>query len=124
VWCDDQIGSRAEALRRCAADGWLVLGVAWRPDIAENRSTVEQVDEAFAQLRERLGVAIDIAYCPHGAGPPVCWCRKPLPGLLVAFIRKHRLDPRQCIYIGGGAQDPGFARRVGMEYRSAADFFG
>jgi histidinol phosphatase-like enzyme len=81
---------------------------------------VEEVDASYARLRERLGVAIDVAYCAHGGGPPICWCRKPLPGLLVAFIRKGRLDPRQCIYVG--AQDPGFARRVRMEYRTAAEF--
>jgi len=124
VWCDEAIESRAEALRRCAADGWRVLGVAWRPQIAEGRATVPRVDAEVARLRERLGVAIDVAYCSHGGGPPVCWCRKPLPGLLVAFIRKYRLDPRSCVYVGGGAQDPGFARRVGMEYRSASNFFG
>jgi histidinol phosphatase-like enzyme len=101
-----------------------VLGVAWRPEIAETRRTVAEVESAFAQMRERLGVAIDVAYCPHGAGPPVCWCRKPLPGLLVAFIRKYRLDPRLCVYVGGGAQDPGFARRVGIPYRHASEFFG
>jgi hypothetical protein len=124
VWCDDAIESRAAPLRRYADDGWLVLGVAWRPDIAEKRCTREDVDASVDRLRERLGIALDVAYCPHGGGPPVCWCRKPLPGLLVVFIHKYRLDPRRCIYIGGGAQDPGYARRVGMDFRSASDFFG
>jgi histidinol phosphatase-like enzyme len=75
-------------------------------------------------MRELLGVPIDVQYCPHGGGPPVCWCRKPLPGLAVAFIRNYQLDPSQCIYVGAGAQDPGFARRLGFQYRDATDFFG
>ena len=57
----------------------------------------------FARLNERLGFAIDVDYCPHGAGPPRCWCRKPLPGLGVLLIHRHRLDPAQCIYVGAGA---------------------
>ena len=73
---------------------------------------------------DRLGVAIDVRYCPHGAGPPVCWCRKPLPGLALAFIMQYRLDPSRCIYVGAGPQDPGFARRIGFQFRAAKEFFG
>jgi histidinol phosphatase-like enzyme len=61
-----------------------------------------------------------IAWCPHAAGPPRCWCRKPLPGLGVAFVQRYKLDPAQCLYLGGGAQDPGFARKLGFTYRAAA----
>jgi histidinol phosphatase-like enzyme len=75
-------------------------------------------------MREQLGVSIEILYCPHGAGPPICWCRKPLPGLGVVLIQRHRLDPSQCIYVASGPQDPGFARRLGFQYRAAEDFFG
>ena len=74
-------------------------------------------------MREQLGIEIDVEYCPHAAGPPVCWCRKPLPGIGVLFIQRHRLDPRRCIYVGGGPQDAGFARRLGFIYQDAADFF-
>jgi aryl-alcohol dehydrogenase-like predicted oxidoreductase len=125
VWCDDleSLPGGAATLRRYAESGWQVLGIAWRPEISEQRLTSEQVDAEFARLRERLGVPIDIQYCPHGGGPPICWCRKPLPGLGVAFIRKYRLDPSQCIYVGDGSQDPGFARRLGFQYRDAAEFF-
>jgi aryl-alcohol dehydrogenase-like predicted oxidoreductase len=116
VWCDDleSIARLAATLRGYAASGWRVLGIAWRPDIAS-----EQADAEFTRIREALGVPIDIQYCPHGAGPPVCWCRKPLPGLGVAFIRTYRLDPAQCIYVGRGPQDPGFARRLGFQFRDA-----
>jgi histidinol phosphatase-like enzyme len=62
-------------------------------------------------------------YCPHGAGPPVCWCRKPLPGLAVLAIGRHRLDPRRCLFVGDGPQDRGFARRLGFDHRTAAEFF-
>jgi histidinol phosphatase-like enzyme len=100
------------------------LGLAWCPQIEDKTMTVEDVETGFAQMQERLGVSIDVLYCPHAAGPPKCWCRKPLPGLGVVLIQRYRLDPSQCIYVGSGPQDPGFARRLGFQYRDAGEFFG
>jgi len=114
---------RADVLRRCAEEGWTLLGVAWRPEIAGGAITARDADACFARMQDLLGVAIDVRYCPHGAGPPACWCRKPLPGLGVELIRRYRLDASRSLYVGSGAQDPGFARRLGFEYRDAADFF-
>jgi predicted kinase len=37
------------------------------------------------------GLEAEIAVCSHPAGPAVCWCRPPLPGLLLEFARRHRL---------------------------------
>ena len=137
VWCDgvlgrgrtfssndlDVLAERGEVLRRYAREGWRVLGLGWRPGIAEEVVSVEQVEAGYARMQELLGVAMDVLYCPHGAGPPICWCRKPLPGLGVVFIQRYRLDPSRCIYVGNGPQDPGFARRLGFQYREAVDFF-
>jgi aryl-alcohol dehydrogenase-like predicted oxidoreductase/histidinol phosphatase-like enzyme len=114
---------RGEVLRRHEAAGWRILGLSWQPEIADGTMASVQADEALARMQELLGVSIEVAYCPHGAGPPACWCRKPLPGLGVVFIERHKLDASQCVYVGAGPQDPGFARRLGFQYRDAADFF-
>ena len=143
VWCDDVLirsksggrspssaedadvlVERAAILRRYSKDGWRLLGLAWRPEIADQTLTIDQVQAGFARMQELLGVSMEILYCPHGAGPPICWCRKPLPGLGVVFIHRHRLDPPQCIYVGAGSQDPGFARRLGFQYCDVRGFFG
>jgi len=137
VWCDGVLthdrsvasgqvtvfDERAAVLRRYANEGWRLLGVGWQPEVEEQAASVEQVDAGYARMQELLGVPIEVLYCPHGGGPPVCWCRKPLPGLGVVFVERYRLDPRQCIYVGNGPQDPGFARRLGFEYRDAGEFF-
>jgi aryl-alcohol dehydrogenase-like predicted oxidoreductase len=122
LWCDALAG-RGAALRRYRDDGWVLLGLAWRPQIEEGTRTRDEVDADFSDMQEQLGVSIDVLYCPHAAGPPKCWCRKPLPGLGVVFIQRHRLDPSRCIYVGTGPQDPGFARRLGFQYRDAETFF-
>ena len=142
VWCDgmlfrsrsglraprtvddaEVIVERASVLRAYEAEGWKILGFSWLPEITDGAMTRADASALAAHVRDRLGVAIEIDYCAHAAGPPACWCRKPLPGLAVQAIHRHRLDPSRCIYVGSGAQDPGFARRLGFEYREAAEFF-
>jgi aryl-alcohol dehydrogenase-like predicted oxidoreductase/predicted kinase len=118
VWTD-----RAAVLRRYQADGWRVLGLSWQPEIAEGVQTLDGARAVFGRMNELLGVDVDVELCPHPAGPPTCWCRKPLPGLGVLFIHRHRLDPRQCTYVGAGPQDPGFARRLGFSFCEAEEFF-
>ena len=117
------VAKRQEVIRRCHTEGWRLLGLSWQPEIAEGTRTREQADGAIARLQTLLGLPFEIEYCPHGGGPAMCWCRKPLPGLGVVFIQRHRLDPSKCIYVGVGPQDPAFARRLGFQYRDAADFF-
>jgi histidinol phosphatase-like enzyme len=77
----------------------------------------------LSRTREQLGVTIEFEYCPHAAGPPRCWCRKPLPGLGVFLIHRPQLDPAACIYVGDGSQDARYAERLGFLYRAAREFF-
>jgi aryl-alcohol dehydrogenase-like predicted oxidoreductase/histidinol phosphatase-like enzyme/predicted kinase len=116
-------GERAHVLRRYADEGWRLLGLAWRPEVSERNRSAADVDAEFTRMQELLGVPIEVEYCPHGAGAPTCWCRKPLPGLGVVFIQRYCLDVSHCVYVGSGPQDPLFARRLGFQYFEAADFF-
>ena len=115
--------SRSATLRQYAEQGFRLLGLSWQPEIAEQKRTKAEVDAVFARMNELLGLAIEVEYCPHAAGPPQCWCRKPLPGLGVLLTHRHHLDPAACIYVGDGSQDAGYADRLGFRYRSAGDFF-
>ena len=142
VWCDgilmrsrsgartpvsaddvEVVEGRGAVLRRHRDEGWLIVGMSWQPEIADGARTPEEAEAVLARMRARLDVDMDTMYCPHAAGPPVCWCRKPLPGLAVLAIERHRLDPGRCLFVGDGPQDPGFARRLGFTYRTASEFF-
>jgi hypothetical protein len=65
---------------------------------------VAQCDSSAPQLvfDWRPGAPADAGagICPHPAGPPICWCRPPLPGLLLAFARAHGVDPARSTLIG------------------------
>jgi aryl-alcohol dehydrogenase-like predicted oxidoreductase/predicted kinase/histidinol phosphatase-like enzyme len=114
---------RAAALRRYQEQGFRLLGLSWQPEIADGTRSNTVADAIFARMNELMGLAIEVEYCPHAAGPPRCWCRKPLPGLGVLLVQRHRLNPRACVYVGEGPQDAGFARRLAFEYRDASEFF-
>jgi histidinol phosphatase-like enzyme len=66
---------------------------------------------------------LEVAACPHPAGPPVCWCRKPLPGLGVAFAARHRLDPARTLHVGAQPADRTFAERLGFVFVDAGRFY-
>jgi aryl-alcohol dehydrogenase-like predicted oxidoreductase len=63
-----------------------------------------------------LSGAVELAVCPHGAGPPTCWCRPPLPGLPLAFARVHGIDPARSILIGVTEAHRTLATTLGSQY--------
>src|SRR5262249_3131591 len=97
----------------------LVFGTTWQPD----RSAAE-VDALLERLRALLGRPLDVAVCRHPAGPPICWCRKPLPGLGALLAWRHRLDPAAPLHVGPRPAAPAFAARLGFGYVEAAAYFG
>jgi hypothetical protein len=108
-----------EALTTLAAEGWLLFAHAWRPQVARGHMTLESVDAEFARARMALGVDIDLAVCPHDAGPPICWCRKPLPGSLLEFALGRNVDLTRSVVIGGSAADRSMATRLAISYRAS-----
>jgi histidinol phosphatase-like enzyme len=113
-----------EVVRRHRAEGWIVLGLSWQPEVARGMMTAADVEAVFARAHEALGAALDHAWCPHGDGPPVCWCRKPLPGLGVLLLERHRLDPARSVFVGRDAPDRAFARALGLAFRDADAMLG
>ncbi len=114
---------RAEVLARYRAEGFTLAGIAWHPEIAAGTATAAAIDATLARTAELLGGEIDLRYCPHGGGPPKCWCRKPLPGLGVELIARHRLDPARSLYVGRDATDRDFAACLGFTFVDAGELF-
>ena len=120
---DDLTPERRDALARYAAEGWLLLAHAWRPQIARGSMTRADVEAEFGKARAELGVDITFACCPHDAGPPICWCRKPLPGSILEFAIKREVALDRSIVVGSSSADRTLAQRLGIPVREASEFF-
>ena len=115
--------ARRAAIAQFVADGWRVFGHAWRPQIARGDATRADIDASFARARDLLGVDVDFACCPHDAGPPICWCRKPLPGLVFAFALERGVSFERSLVVAHSAADRTMAERLGVPWKDASEFF-
>jgi histidinol phosphatase-like enzyme len=91
-----------------------VLLFDWGPDGRE-----QDLDADAAGLAGALGQPVETALCPHGGGPPICWCRPPLPGLLLAFARAHEVDLAVSALVGTSRAHLTMAETLGARYVEA-----
>jgi hypothetical protein len=115
---------RRETLARYLRDGWMLFAHAWRPQVGRGELGPDEIDRQLDRVREQLGLEIDLRYCPHVAGPPVCWCRMPLPGLVLEFAARNRLPVEDCLIVGRDPADRTLADRLGSPYLDQEGFFG
>ncbi|HEY0253841.1 MAG TPA: AAA family ATPase, partial [Kofleriaceae bacterium] len=87
----------------------IVCATTWQPEPFD-----PTIDE---QLRELVG-PIEIVRCTHPAGPPICWCRKPLPGMALLLAKRLDLDLSRSMHLGRSPADRGFAQHAGMRFRA------
>jgi aryl-alcohol dehydrogenase-like predicted oxidoreductase/predicted kinase len=59
---------------------------------------------------------VEHTICVHPAGPPVCWCRPPLPGLPLAFARRHGVATSRSFLVGASAAHRTLARTLGARF--------
>ena len=85
----------------------------WRPD-----GRVEDLTRCVALVAAHVSGPVESAVCVHGGGPPRCWCRPPLPGLPLAFARRHGIDPSRSVLIGASATHRTLAGTLGARYAS------
>jgi predicted kinase len=95
----------AEQGFRPTSDLALVFG--WKPDVTEGE---------LARLCSAFGAPVRC--CAHGGGPPRCWCRPPLPGLLLEFAVKNGVDLARSVVVGTKPVHATIARAVGASYRT------
>lgn len=96
------------AERGVRPDASLVLAFGWRPG-----ATPHDV----ARWSEAVGMALRC--CPHDAGPPRCWCRPPLPGLVLDLAERHGVDLARSTVVGTSAAHATMARDLGVRFVSA-----
>ena len=85
----------------------------WRPE-----ASVDELAPAVERVRALVAGPVEPALCPHGGGPPACWCRPPLPGLPLAFARTHGADPARSVLVGTTAAHRTLAATLNARYVS------
>jgi len=111
-WTSPGVMVALEALDRVELTPSPTLIFGWHAPAAGN------VSDRLLQLRQDHP-NLDVMLCPHPAGPPTCWCRPPLPGLVVAFCEKRGVDPQKSVMFGGSPAHEAIARALGIAFRAA-----
>ena len=83
----------------------------WRPE-----RDVADLDRGVAAVAGEVSGPVEAAVCPHPAGPPVCWCRPPLPGMPLVFAQAHGLDLGSSVVIGASPAHRTLANALGSRY--------
>ena len=83
----------------------------WRPD-----GSPDDLTDAAAALSSLVSGPLERAVCTHGGGPPICWCRPPLPGLPLAFARTHGIDPTRAVLVGTSSAHKALATTLGARF--------
>jgi aryl-alcohol dehydrogenase-like predicted oxidoreductase/predicted kinase len=116
---DDVLGmdARIARLNQLRDEGWLLFAHAWRP--GRDRADVQhELNALRAALHD-----VEVAVCEHEAGPPVCWCRKPIPGPVIEFARRRGVALARSVCVGKAGADRTMAERLGARFEISDDFF-
>jgi aryl-alcohol dehydrogenase-like predicted oxidoreductase len=87
----------------------------WRPG-----GTQSDLDPEVAALAAVVTGPLEAALCVHPGGPPTCWCRPPLPGLVLDFARRHGVDPARAVVVGTSTTHRTLANTLGAQFVSPA----
>lgn len=118
----------AETLRRIpfgAHGPWLAIasnqnGVA-AGELSEEMARQLLVD-MLAQALGRVPPGTRIAMCTCDERR-ACDCRKPAPGLLLAHLAHFGVEPHEALFVGDLDSDAEAARRAGIPFMRAGEFF-
>jgi hypothetical protein len=78
--------------------------------------TRAQLEPLVARLSAVVAGPVEGALCPHAAGPPICWCRPPLPGMPLTFARNRGVDATRSVLVGATSTHRTLAAALGARY--------
>ena len=109
-------GSSAVFVAAAAVDLLPAAGVAAGTPCLLFDWSAEVDSDAVKAATAFMGGPVEAAICPHPSGPPICWCRPPLPGLPLAFARSQGVDPARSVLVGASAAHRALANALGARY--------
>lgn len=103
----------AEALANLRQAGFLLMVVTNQPDVARGTIANSAVEEINSFLQQQLFLD-DVFVCIHD-DKDKCYCRKPLPGLILQAARKHHIDLQRSFMVGDRWKDVEAGKRAGCK---------
>lgn len=123
-----------EMMRRWKAGGGRICGISNQGGIALGLVTIDQVTGAMWKTHYECDELFDkLSWCSHHPDAEditltSCWCRKPLPGLIIEaahdlgdFFGEH-YPQYMGLMVGDRPEDQECARLAGLEFQWAADW--
>lgn len=107
------------SIRLLNEHGILAIVVTNQSHIAKGLLTMEDFNHRVEELRKELRkekAHFDAVYCcPHGRNDN-CWCKKPLPGMLVQAQTEFNINLNESYVVGDmGMSDMVMAKSVGAK---------
>ena len=107
-------GIERVAFERSARPG--IPGVFVAASVLDRYTPASDAPQLVFDWRPGDAGPFEHAVCTHPGGPPVCWCRPPLPGLLLDFARTHAVAPERSLLVGDSAAHRTLARTLGAAF--------
>jgi HAD superfamily hydrolase (TIGR01662 family) len=114
---------RTKVLQAYKDKGYILLGISNQSGVAKGELSEQTAIDLFDHTNQLLVIDIEYRFCPHQSAPISCYCRKPQTGVLVEFMLKHKLNLKECLFVGDMTTDATCAKRAGVPYVDQAEFF-
>jgi D-glycero-D-manno-heptose 1,7-bisphosphate phosphatase len=112
---------RKEKIKEYKDKGYKIIAVSNQGGVALGHTTHAKVKELLSDLDHKMGYVFDeMLYAPHMGDHPM---RKPNPGMILHAAEKHGIDLSKSIMVGDMDSDREAAKRAGVAYHHADDFF-
>jgi D-glycero-D-manno-heptose 1,7-bisphosphate phosphatase len=102
-----------QALKALHDADWMLIVVTNQPDVARGITTRDEVEAINNHLQHTLPLD-EFRTCYHDSGDG-CYCRKPLPGALLAAAREHDIDLGRSFMVGDRWRDVDAGQRAGCK---------
>lgn len=102
-----------KALHALHDAGWLLIVVTNQPDVARGTKQMADVEAINQRLKQSLPID-EFRTCYHDSDDG-CYCRKPLPGSLLAAARDHGIDLASSYMVGDRWRDTMAGEQAGCK---------
>lgn len=121
-------------MRRWKMGSGRIIAVSNQGGVAMGHTTTELVSAAMEETYRQSEDLFDrMVWCPHHPNAELieassCWCRKPLPGLIIESVLDlgqfygERYPPYMALMVGDREEDKECARLAGIEFQWAKDW--